>query len=195
MNSKDIKKYALVNALLNSWASRPELADLIGELAVIDFPVAFEVWEYILHTFQKDLADVKVAENAERKVFATFNNLSEVKTRQLFVESSPLIKLVYSMSATSATGTNLAFIANLILSSKTDSAEDALRCVAANKTPSFDYGARMKDILDAVFETYCKTKGVKKVELSRKQSKMLLEYIAKIKGPYKLLLTQRVKEL
>jgi len=36
---------------------------------------------------------------------------------------------------------------------------------------------------------------VKKCELNRKQSAFLLEYISKIKGPTKMLLTQRIKEL
>jgi len=195
MNSKDIKKYTLISEIISRSSDDKKLQELFGELVSIDFTVAAELWEYTLNIHQSALGQIQTAENLETKIFALFNSASETKTRQLFIESLPLNKYIYSAAATSCTGTNLAFIVNLILSSKLTNAEEILRCVKSNATPNFDYAAAMRRIVDDVFREYCKRNDTKKCELSRKQSAMLLEYISKIKGPNKLLLTQRIKEL
>lgn len=193
MNTKDIKKYSLINETLNAHADDKSIVDKITALASIDFTTAFEVWEYILTAHQKRLEEEIVSVNLERKIFAVLNDLSESSFRRLFTESLPLNKLIYSICATSCTGTNLQFIANLILSAKLDAAEEALRCVKANFVEG--YGERMKSIVDTVFYTYCTKNNVRKCELTRKQSTLLLEYVTKIKGPNKTLLGQRIKEL
>jgi len=193
MNSKEIKKYTLINQILNSKLQNQELVSQLSELGTIDFTVAFEVWEYMLGAFANDLADFTTSANAEAGVFDVFANLSETKTRQLLLASDPLVRLIYGACATSCAGTNLAFLTNFILSAKLDTADVALAAIRSN--PTGDFGERMRLIVDTLFKTYCETKGVKKCELSRKQSALLLEYIGKIKGPNKMLLTQRIKEL
>lgn len=193
MNSKDIKKYTLINQILNSQPQEGKTSELLAELAGIDFNVAFEVWEYMLSAFQKNLSDQGTSINIESKLFALFASLSETKTRQLLAASDPLVKLIYGACETSCTGLNLATLTSFILSAKLDVAEVALTAVRSN--PTGEFGERMRIIVDSVFRTYCETKGVKKCELSRKQSTFLLEHIAKIKGPNKMLLTQRIKEL
>lgn len=193
MNTKDIKKYSLIHQILNSQPQNMELAAWLAELAGIDFTIAFEVWEYMLAAYQKDLADKNIAKNIGTKVFDIFINLSETKTRQLLLASDPLIKLIYGACADSCTGTNLALLTQLILAAKIETADSILSAVRSNSTG--DFGERMRIILDNVFKTYCESKGVKKCELNRKQSTLLLDYCAKIKGPNKMLLTQRIKEL
>ena len=195
MNSKDTKKYNLINTILNSSPDDQALVGLFGELVDIDFKTAFEVWEYMLNQHQAAIAKPETAQNLESKMFALFNATSETKTRQLFIESLPLNKLVYSMAVSSCSGTNLGFLTNLILSAKIEAAEEALRCASTNKVSAFDYGEAMRRIIDMVFTTYCQQKDVKKCELNRKQSNLLIEYTSKIKGPNKSLLTQRIKEL
>ena len=193
MNSKDIRKYTLISQLVNTKAQSAELPTQLVELAQIDFATAFDLWEFVLHFSVKDLATLAVAQNAETKVFGNFATQSETKTRQLLAASDPLIRLIYGACATSVTGVNLAMLVQFILSAKLDAANVALAAIRSN--PTGDFGERMRIIVDAVFKTYCETKGVKKCELSRKQSALLLEYIGKIKGPIKMLLTQRIKEL
>ena len=193
MNSKDIKKYTLINQILNEQSQNEDIVEWIAELAGIDFTVGFEVWEYMMHAHQKFLTSQVVSINMETKIFAMFNNLSETKTRQLLLASDPLIRLIYGACATSCTGLNLAALVGFILSAKLEAAEVALAAVRSNTTG--DFGDRMRIIIDSVFKTYCESKGVKKCELSRKQSALLLDYCAKIKGPNKMLLTQRIKEL
>jgi hypothetical protein len=195
MNAKDIKKYSLVSSIINSHPREEGLAAAFAELAAVDFTTGFEVFEYMLNAYARELADPATASNLEGRVFPVFVAQSESNTRRLFAESLPLCKLIYTASASSCTGANLTFIAGLILSSKLDTAEEALRCVRANSTPGFDFGARMKDILDTVFALYCTKNDVKKCELNKKQSALLLDYIQKIKGPYKQMLVQRIKEL
>lgn len=193
MTSKDIRKYALISQLVNSKPHSAELPGQIAELGAIDFAVAFEVWEFVLHFSGKDLANLSTAQNAETKVFANFAAQSENKTRQLLAASDPLIKLIYGACATSCTGLNLTTLVHFILSGKLDAAAVAFAAIRSN--PTGDFAERMRIIVDNVFKTYCEIKGVKKCELTRKQSALLLEYIGKIKGPIKMLLTQRIKEL
>ena len=195
MTSKDIKKYNLINTILNSNPGDEALFGHFSELVAIDFTCAFEVWEYMLGNHQAALGDIKIAGNLESKIFTLFNMTSESKTKQLFVESLPLNRLVYASCITSCAGTNLQILVNLILSAKIEAAEVALAGVKANAIKEFDYGDAMRRIVDTVFATYCAEKGVKKCVLNRKQSAMLLDYVSKIKGPNKSLLTQRIKEL
>jgi len=193
MTSKDIRKYTLISILVNSKPSSAELPNQIAELAQIDFATAFEVWEFVLHFSGKDLLKLETAQNIESKVFANFAALSETKTKQLLASSDPLLRLIYGACATTCTGMNLTMLISLILSAKLDAADVALAAVRSN--PTGDFGERMRIIVDLVFKTYCEIKGVKKCELTRKQSALLLNYISKIKGPNKMLLTQRIKEL
>ena len=193
MNAKDIRKYVLINKIISSKPDNGEIVSWVGELGAIDFTVAFEVWEFMLHFYSKEVADKTVATNLESKIFNMFTGLSETKTRQLLVASDPLIRLIYGACATSCTGVNLVTLVNWILSAKLEVADAALAAVRSN--PTEDFGERMRIIIDSVFKTYCESKGVKKCELSRKQSALLLDHCAKIKGPNKMLLTQRIKEL
>jgi len=193
MNAKDIRKYVLINKLLSAKPEAPEIVTWLSELAGIDFSIAFEVWEFLLNFFAKETVDFVVASNIEAKPFAMFATLSETNTRRLLLASDPLIRLIYGSCATSCMDANLRFLTNLILSAKPEAAEPFLAAARANSTG--DFGERMRFIVDSVFKTYCKSKDVKKCELTRKQSTLLLEYCAKIKGANKMLLTQRIKEL
>jgi hypothetical protein len=193
MNAKDIKKYNLITTIAATKPDSMEIADMFTELAGIDFAVAFEVWEYMLNLHQKDLSDVIVAANLEGRIFNILNVISESKTKQLLVDSLPLNRLIYTCCATAAGGTNLQFVANLVLANKLDAADEILKNVRANT--NIDFGDGMKAIIDAVFSTYCAKNNAKKCELSRKQVALLQSYVDKIKGPNKSLLTQRLKEI
>ena len=193
MTQKDIKKYTLIKNIVTSAPENPGIAAWFSELLVIDFGVALEVWEFMLATFSREIADMNTAVNLEVKIFEMFVNASETKTRQLVLASDPLVRLVYGACATSGFGVNATFLAGLILSNKLDAAAAVLAAVRSN--PTGDFGERMREIVERVFAMYCESKGVVKCELSRKQSALLLEYIGKIRGPNRMLLTQRVKEL
>ena len=192
MTAKDIKKYNLICTIASAEADL-KLVGYFTELSGIDFTTAFEVWEYKMGLCQNELGKPEVALSLEERVFAMFMNTSETKTRQLFLESLPLFKLVYGTSLTSATGCNLAFLTGLILSSKINEADEALRCMKSNITG--DFGERMRAVFESVINTYCAKAGVKKAELNKKQKTLLLDYIGKIKGSNKAVLTQRIKEL
>ena len=195
MNTKGYRKYQIINELSKTNPSDRAVVDMLSELANIDFTTAFEMWEYVLSLHQSELSRAEIAENLEDRVFEMFTGVSETKTRALLVESLPLIKLVYGNAVTAGTGVNLTFVVNLILSSKVESAEEILRAMKSNSAKGFDYGDTMRRIVDLTFTTYCAREDVKKASLNRKQSALLLEYVGKIKGPNKMLLTQRIKEL
>ena len=147
----------------------------------------------MLAAHQSRLDDRAVCVNLEEKPFGMFVRISETKTRQLFIDSLPLFKLVYQQCASAVTGANLEFLVNLILSAKFDAADEALRCIRANA--SGDFGDRMRILVDAVFITYCSKHNVKVPILNRKQVHLLLSHIEKVKGPNKTLLMQRIKEI
>ena len=195
MNAKDVKKYTLITAIANAAPTDAQAAGWFEELAAIDYTTAFEVWEFKLGLFAPNgrLENGEVCKTLDEKVFAGLLKASETKFRQLFCDSLPLIKLIYQNCMTSCSGSNLTFLINLILSNKLDAADEALRCTRNNETG--DFGDRMRAVVDGVLSTYCAKNGVKKAELNKKQSTMLLDHIEKIKGANKAILRQRIKEL
>jgi len=172
MQAKEYRKYGIIEKILKDGNS----VELLKELATIDFTIAMNMWEY------------KFFDSEE--IFKMFNDLSETKTRQLLIENSPLLKLIY-ISQLNETG--LKFLVNLILSPKIEIADEILRYIKSNT--NINYDDAMMTIVNSVFNTYCEREQVKKCSLNRKQTALLLDYVSKIKGPNKMLLTQRIKEL
>ena len=193
MNSKTARKYNLIIEINELTPENSQLPVLLAELCAIDFQTAFEMWEFMLGKHQNSLTHEQICANIEEKPFGMFMRISETKTKQLLVDSLPLMKLIYGTCASSATGTNLAFLVNLILGAKIEIADEILRCVRTNPTP--DSAERMRLIVDTIFGAYCAKYGVKVPVVTKKQEKLLLGHIEKITGPNKKLLTQRIKEI
>ena len=195
MVAKEYKKYDLIIKIGNTLPEDTSLPAMFGELATIDFGAAVEMWEYMLNLHVAELQRVVISHNLESRVYDVLMSKSEVRLKQALTESAPLARLIYTSSATSAIGGNLAFLASLVLTNKIEQASELLKLVVANKNTNIDFGDRMKLILDAVFDTYCAKNNTKVPSLNRKQTMMLLEFALKIKGPNKALLVQRIKEL
>lgn len=195
MNAKELRKYELIILIGRTDPASAEIVELFHDLAKNDFTTAFEMWEYILNIHSEKLSDVAVSQNLEGAIFSVMMRVSEAKTKQLLPESSPLLKLIYTNSATAASENNLAYLSGLVLGSKIEAADEIFKLVVANKNRNMEFGDRMKIIIDDVFNTYCQKNGTRVPSLNRKQTMLLLEYCLKIKGPNKNLLVQRVKEL
>jgi len=195
MTQKEIRKYDLIIEIGKTHPADEAIVGLLRELSAIDFTVAFEMWEFVLTRHAATLANQQIAENVSCAVLSMFLAVSESRTKQFLLDNSPLLKLIYSSSATGASGNNLGILTNLILASKIEKADEILKYVSTNKNPNVDYGDRMKAIVDDVFNTYCAKSGAKVPSLNRKQTMLLLEYALKIKGANKNLLVQRIKEL
>ena len=195
MTAKEMKVYDLIVKIGNSLPEDANVPTLFGELAALDFTRAFEMWEYMMVTYSCELEDMLVAEKLERRVFEVLSERSEPKLKQLLADATPLLKAIYTSSATAATGGNLAYLCGLIMNSKIDAATEILKMVASNKNTNIEYGERMRAILDETFAMYCAKNNTKVPSLNRKQGMMLLEFALKIKGPTKNLLVQRIKEL
>jgi hypothetical protein len=193
MNAKKIREYNLIIEIATLAPDDCKLPTLLAELCAIDFTTSFEMWEFMLMQNQAQLSDAKVCANIEEKPFGMFVRISETKTRQLLCESLPLQKLVYGMCATSGASHNLAFLVNLVLSNKLDNADECLRCMKSNT--SIDFNEKMRVVVDSIFSTYCARNNVKVPVLNKKQVKLLLSHVEKVRGPNKALLTQRLKEL
>ena len=195
MNAKELKRYNLIVTIGSMAPHDPTLPNLFAELAGNDYTTAFEMWEYMLTKHSGWLNDNAVSTNLETNLWNVLQKASESRFKQLMPEAVNLQKLIYAGSATVVTGANLTYLTNLVLNSKIDQADEIFKLVLANKNSSFDFGERMKIIIDDVFNTYCAKNNVKVPSLNRKQTMLLLEYALKIKGPNKNLLVQRVKEL
>ena len=193
MNAKKTRQYNLIIEIAATDAADAKLPTLLAELCATDFTTAFEMWEFMLAQSQAQLGDAEVCVNIEEKPFSMFLRISETKTRQLFCESLPLQKLVYGNCATGGTSHNLGFLVNLVLSNKLDNADECLRCLKSNS--AVDFNEKMRIVVDSVFSTYCARNNVKVPVLNKKQVKLLLSYVEKVRGPNKALLTQRLKEL
>jgi hypothetical protein len=180
MNQKTARKYELIAAI-----AAPVGADLprvFAELAEIDFQTAFEMWEFTLAR-GADIVEMGLD---------LFQNISETKTRQLFCESLPLQRLVYS-SPCAGGSKCITFLGNLILTNKLDPASECLSRLRANTHLNFDEA--MRAVTDAAFAAYCQKNNVRAPVFNRKQKDLLLSFIGKVKGPNRALLLQRMKEL
>ena len=195
MNAKELKKYELVIRIGNTLPEDGKIIDLFSELAGVDFTAAVEVWTYMLNTYASELSQWNLAQNLEGNIFSLLSSKSDAKLKQMLGDSPTLGRLIYSSSATSCVGGNLAYLTGLILGSKIEQASSVLQMVAANKNTNMEFGERMKLVLDDVFTTYCAKNSAKVPSLNRKQTMLLLEYALKIKGANKNLLVQRIKEL
>ena len=179
MNQKTSRKYELIAQIA---VGENNSMQLLTELCSIDFQTAFEMWEYALSK-GKDLVDGG---------FDLFQRVSETKTRQLFCESLPLQKLVYS-SPSAAGDRSVVFLANLVLGNKLDAADE---CLQKLRTNSFiDFSDTMRLVLDTTFALYCERNNVRVPVFNKKQKNLIIGYINKMKGPNKALLLQRMKEL
>ncbi|MCL2228311.1 MAG: hypothetical protein FWC00_00615 [Firmicutes bacterium] len=189
MNQKTVQRYEHIVIAADA-IHRGEVNTLItalGDLVGNDFQTAFEMWEFaLLKTPEKGAGDIVT------RGLNLFLKTTEAKTRQLFAESNPLQKLVYtSVSANHSDVVD--FLGNFILSGKLDVAEECLSKLRANT--NFDFGDVMKTVLESVFALYCEKHDVRVAVLNKKQKTLLQNYIDKIKGPNKALLTQRMKEI
>jgi len=193
MNAKTTRKYELITQIAGLGASDAAFPALLAELCSIDYQTAFEMWEFMLSKHSASLSDKAVCNRMEVLPFTMFLRISETKMRTLFTESLPLQKLIYGICATAGAGNNLAFLTSLISASKIDTADECLQKLRGNS--NVDFNELMLTIVNDVFAAYCAKNNVRVPVLNKKQKTLLLDYIGKIKGSNKALLTQRLKEL
>ncbi|MCL2621786.1 MAG: hypothetical protein FWD32_02010 [Firmicutes bacterium] len=193
MNLKTIKQYGLIEQLFKAHFGDPNIINLYKELATINFDAAADMWELLL---SKNIKVVALPQNSAVMVEGVLDTLikqSQTKTVNYIYDSLPLIKLIYGNNCLAASDNTLSILSGAILSNKIDIADNMLMALRGNT--NIDYADRMKAVVEDVFNTYCQNKNTKKPELNRKQKTLLLEFISKVKGPNKLLLEQRIKEL
>ena len=181
MTAKTQRKYELIAAIAHGEGN--VLANLT-QLCDIDFTTAFDMFEFAL-------AKASTLELA-RDGLALFETASVTKTKQLFTESNAMQKLLYSSPAV-GDARLINFFVGFVLSNKLEAADECLMRMRANTFVDFNENLRV--IIDTLFATYCKEKGVVVPTFNKKQKTLLIEYINKIKGPNKALLLQRMKEI
>jgi hypothetical protein len=177
MNQKTQRKYELIRRI---GGSDSDTLTCLTEICDIDYQTGFEMWEYALGLGKDVVAGG----------FDIFLK-SETKFRQLFCESLPLQKLVYT-SKQCICPQSLNFLASLIIANKID---DAKECLAKMTQSGNDFGDALKLVLETTFAQYCKKNNVKVPVFNKKQKELFKTFIEKVKGPNKALLTQRIKEI
>jgi len=191
MNQKQTRKYSLIENIFKSDFGSPMLPSAITELSSICFDTAAEVWEY---TLTKNVN--KLPQNSQVMVdliLDVFLKQSTQKTINYIYESLPIVKLIFGGNSLAGTDHTLNILANAIVANKIDIADNML--MALRNNTSIDFNVILKGVVERVFENYCAKNNTKVPVLNRKQKALLLAFVSKIKGPNKLLLEQRIKEL
>jgi len=178
MNSKTVRKYELIVGI----AGGEDALCKIQELCAIDFQTAFEMWEFAL------MRGREIVESG----LTFFNSTSETRTRQLFCESIPLQKLVYS-SSEAARPRVIEYLANLILINKLDTADECLNRLRTNT--HLDFNEILRVVIDATFALYCQRNNTRVPVFNKKQKTLMQDHVNKMRGPNKALLLQRIKEI
>lgn len=163
----------------------------------IDFDAFTNCWEFFLVKHEKLLSKPEF-----NKIF-TYDilNIACEKNYQKTVKSIlgvPVIsKALYFFSEYSATGNAFEILESLLLTQKVTDAEVLMKHLQKNTTVKTGFGENMVQLVEKLFFDILKKQGnvSKKVELPRKLRTLLTDYIAKIKGPERALLEQRIREI
>lgn len=164
----------------------------------IDYDQFVNCWEYFLDKHSKLIA----AGEPFQKIYCLdvlelSANKNFQKTVKTVSANAALSKAVYFTSSHATDGAALSILIQLMLSQKISEAEEILSLLVKNPNIKTTFGKNMEKIVEKLFFEILKRQGnvSKKVDLSRKLKTLLLTFIAKIKGPEKALLEQRIREI
>lgn len=161
-----------------------------------NYSSAEELWDYVITTSQAELKSSQAAILLADHVLALFIAKSEQKAAKLITENISIRAAVYQLSPNPHTWFPLTVLVNLIMSGKLVQADEILKPLSRNTAIEGGFGAAMGKVVEAVIsQLIAKSAGKPKVEMSKKLSKFLLEYITKLKGASRSLLEQRIKEV
>lgn len=198
MNTKQLKFYQLFSKLakVELLTDEKNFMKCFKSILELDFLYGVEVWEYLILDNEPSLTTPKNAIILSDTVLQLLLDKAQIKTVKAIVDSPAIMRCLYQYNPNACINNTLNILVDLIVSGKTTEAEEILKCLVKNTVSKKTYGELMKDLLERIFiEVLKKDKGVsKKIELSKKQSSLLITYVNKIKTEEKAMLYQRIRE-
>ena len=199
MTSKQLKFYQLLKQIntLNIFSDNAKLMESIKQAIALDYNAAVEIWEFLIIENESSLLkDLPLATIIGDKIAGIFRDASESRYIKTVVESPVICRAVYQYNPVCFAKSEVnAEIASLMLAGKEDVISAVMGCFIKNSSNKITYGEFMKSLVEKIFIESLKKSANGKVNLSKKLTAILLEYINKIKTSEKALLTQRIKEV
>lgn len=196
MNAKQIKQYELLSEFFAADILKQAAVDkYFGAMLKLDYSFAEDLWEYMLIRCDADLKNPAVAALYIDRVFELFFAAAAQKATKTIMDRAVITRAVFGFSPSAAGGQMFDIPIALLSANKVDAADSALKFVAKNDAMKVSFGKYMIKFLDQFFIEMTKKSAQRKVELNRKQSTLLMDYVQKVKGDEKAMLVQRVKEI
>ncbi|MDR3022013.1 MAG: hypothetical protein LBU60_05015 [Clostridiales bacterium] len=197
MDAKHIKFLQLFSELAK--VKVDDIASMETKLVPIiklDFCFGLDIWEYLSITNEEAYTkNVAMSEFLGNRVLELFFSFSSQKTIYAVESIDAIAKFVFCYNPHADKGIPLDIVLNALVTNKIDLANFVLSNVQKNNRVSFDN--YLKTIVEHCIVVHIKKldKSTKNMPFPKKQANLLLEYIAKVRGPNRALLEQRLKEV
>lgn len=199
MTAKQLKFYQILKKVntVNVFTEMDKLLDGIKQAIALDYYAAVEMWEFlILDNEEKLLKDIALAAVICDKIGQVFETKAHAKYMKTLTENPVICRAAYTYSPTCyGRAESVAHIVSYLVPAKTEEADILLSCASKNTSNKATFGEFMKAVVEKLFIELLKKADDGRVRINRKSIPLLQEYINKIKGPEKALLTQRIKEV
>lgn len=196
MNTKQVKQYDILGEFFASDMLNPAAVDkYFGAMLKLDYAFAEDLWEYMLIKNDASLKNPAVVKLYVDRAFAMFSDAAAARVVKTAVERPAITNALFRYSPNVFDGELFAIPVNLLVANKADTVDGILKLVAKNESMSRSFGEYMIAFLDRFFIEMMKKNAQRKVELSRKQSTLLMTHVQKVKGDERAMLVQRVKEV
>lgn len=199
MTAKQLRFYQILKSVntLNFFTDNKKLLDCIKQAIALDYYAAIELWEFlILDNEEKLTKDIPLASVICDKIAEVFESKAGAKYAKTITENPAICAAAYQYSPSCfVREESINLIAGYLASAKTEQAGDILSCAYKNTSNKVSLGDFMKAVIEKLYIEMLKKSSDGKIRLSRKVLEQLLDYVGKLKGPEKALLTQRLKEV
>jgi len=191
----DNKIYTLYNCLAEfdeNNLNEASFVRIIKKLNQTDFNLSIQVWEFFLTKYSKDLTKLSVSLVTE--IYLLLKEKNAQKLNGKIFENKIFLQALFLQTDSIKNKEIMSFVVNLIKTSKFEQGGEILKLLSKNQV--IDYGEVLKDIFESYFHILLT--GVHEndiIRIHKKTALFFLEYVAKIKGEKKALLTQRINEL
>ena len=191
----DNKIYTLYNCLAEfdeNNLNEASFVRIIKKLNQTDFNLSIQVWEFFLTKYSKDLTKLSVSLVTE--IYLLLKEKNAQKLNGKIFENKIFLQALFLQTDSIKNKEIMSFVVNLIKTSKFEQGGEILKLLSKNQV--IDYGEVLKDIFESYFHILLT--GVHEndiIRIHKKTALFFLEYVAKIKGDKKALLTQRINEL
>lgn len=195
-------KKKLTYLQLFSQMAKIEITDTIAlkrkvqSIVEFNYDYGIEAWEFLIESYEDQInADNRLAECIGNGILGIFYENNAQKTLKIIKEVPAISRTVFMHNPLADKDLLQVIVAEWLMGAKYDAVEFAFSLLQKNKRIEFgNYITIMVGY--AISETIenCKANG-NRIAMPRKMSELLLKFVARLKGPDKALLQQRIKEV